>query len=247
MTVSTTMFRDRDVRKPARSFTPGLNCLWLAPDRTAGEAPSPTILFLHGSGERGHGGPDLDCVSRWGLPKFRHAGAPLTDEPFPFLVIAPQCPLHRTWCDDDVLRSLVQLLDGAVASGMADPHRLVIAGFSMGGVGSFCLALRDPNRFAALVSVCGRCPIPAALPELAMLPSWIAYAEDDAASDLTAGSQLAIDVLAPFGHVVARAYRMGTLDGLSAHVRTADAAFAEADLYRWLAQQRQPAHPQVRS
>lgn len=247
MTTSTVLTIERTGQPLTRRFALGVNCLSLQPDPAAQQAPPPMILFLHGIGERGRGGDDLERVHRWGLPKLRSTGSSLSDGAFPFLVIAPQCPPHRTWCDEDVLRAIDRLLDEVVASRLADPRRLIVAGFSMGAIGSFCLALRHPRRFAALVSVCGRCPIPDVLPELAALPTWIAYAEDDASAELTAGSQLAIDVLAPFGNVVPRAYRLGAIDHMSAHVRTADAAFAEAELYRWLARQQQAVQPPERS
>lgn len=75
-------------------FERGRNCLWMPPDHKAIGAgqPPPVILFLHGAGERGRGGSELPRAARWGLPKLRAEGRTLTDEPFPFLVAAPQCP-----------------------------------------------------------------------------------------------------------------------------------------------------------
>lgn len=238
-------FVNRDTGKPLRTFTRGANCCWFMPDNDAMAAPPPLVLFLHGQGERGSGGTDLQQVCRWGLPKFRSVGTPLADAPFPFLVIAPQCPPQRFWHDDDMQAAIERLLDNVVSEGLVDPDQLFVAGFSMGGIGSFCLALRNPSRIAALVSVCGRCPLPESLAGLATLPMWIAYAEDDEFSELTEGSQLAIDVLSPFGKLVKRTYRLGAIDGLSAHVRTADAAFADHELYRWLARQRRPVAPAI--
>jgi hypothetical protein len=82
-------------------------CLWLPPDADAAAAPDgpPAILFLHGVGERGRGGAELSRVAAWGLPKLRLAGQRVLARPFPFLVIAPQCPPDRTWCDDEVLEA----------------------------------------------------------------------------------------------------------------------------------------------
>ncbi len=136
-----------------------------------------------------------------------------------------------------MLASLERFLDTLIDQGTVAADRIVVAGFSSGGIGSFSLALRQPQRFAALVSVCGRCPLAEMLGRLATLPSWIAYAEDDERRDLTDGSRLAIDVLSPFGNLMSRSYRLGAVDGQSAHVRTADAAFSDPDLYRWLGRQ----------
>ena len=158
-------------------FVRDVSCLWFAPDADALRPPggAPAILFLHGVGERGSGGEELTRVRDWGLPKFRAGGRRLLDGPFPFLVIAPQCPPDRTWCDDDVLQALDDLVEEIARTDGTDANRLHVSGFSMGGIGAFCVALRQPARFASLSSVCGRCPAPDALPALAELPAWIAY------------------------------------------------------------------------
>lgn len=236
-------YLDRETNKPSRSFDRDINCLWLAPDPGATTEPPPLILYLHGVGERGEGGDELNQVARWGLPKFRRSAMPLGDGPFPFLVVAPQCPPRRVWWDGDVLAAVDRLLEGIVDQDMADPNRISVAGFSMGGTGSFCLALRHAERFAAMVSICGSCLLPEALPSLARLPAWVAYAEDDEFTHLSDGSRLAIDVLSPFGNVVGRRYQLGAVDGTSAHARTADAAFGETELYRWLSRQRRQDQP----
>jgi predicted peptidase len=96
------------------------------------------------------------------------------------------------------------------------------------------VAIRHPARFASLSSVCGRCLTPEALPALANLPVWIAYAEDDEIAELTQGSKNAAQQLAPYGHLEQRPYRLGRQGGLGPHVRTCDAAYAEPWLYRWM-------------
>lgn len=208
--------------------------LWPADTAAAGSA-SPTIVFLHGRGERGAGGHELPLVAKWGLPKFREEARPLTDGPFPFLVAAPQCPGDRSWWDEDVADAVERMIDGLIATGQSDPRRIAIAGFSLGGIGAFCLAARRPDRYAALVSVCGFCPVDDGPARLAHMPMWIAYAEDDEFTDLTEGSKRLIETLSPLGRVVARPYRLGNSLFARAHARTADAAFAEPALYRWLA------------
>lgn len=215
-------------------FSPGAGTVAIWPADAAATGPAPTIIFLHGRGERGAGGANLPMVAKWGLPKFREEPRALTDGPFPFLVAAPQCPADRTWSDEDVAAGVERMIDRLIADRLSDPRRVIVSGFSLGGIGAFCLAARRPDRYAALVSVCGRCPIADGPQRLAHLPMWIAYAEDDQFTDLTEGSQRLIEDLSPLGRVVARRYRLG--DGLfaTAHARTADAAFAAPELYRWL-------------
>jgi predicted peptidase len=208
------------------------------PDQAAEQAadgPAPCIIFLHGRGERGAGGRELSLVAKWGLPKFRDEGQQLTDGPFPFVVVAPQCPADRSWWDEDVATAVEQLVDQLVNTGRCDPARLFISGFSLGGIGALCLASRRPHRYAALVSVCGFCPVEDGPARLAHLPMWIAYAEDDEFTDLTEGSKRLISALSPEGRLVSKSYRLGDTLLAKAHARTADAAFGEPNLYQWLA------------
>lgn len=221
-------------------FVSDVNCLWFSLDAESSPPASgaPAILFLHGIGERGNGHGDLERVRDWGLPKFRAEGRRLTKDPFPFVVIAPQCPPDRTWCDEDVLETLDELLDEMKATDSIDGRRIHISGFSMGGIGAFCLALRRPTFFASLSPVCGRCLTPEALPSLAELPTWIAYAEDDEITELAAGSKIAAQCLAKYGNLINRPYRLGHDGDLGPHIRTCDAAYGEQELYTWLSAQR---------
>jgi predicted peptidase len=211
------------------------NCLWFPAESADRESPGPPpmILFLHGIGERGRGGVELDRVAAWGLPKFLRQCAPLLDRPFPFLVVAPQCPSENTWCDKAILDALDRLVEDLVDTERADPDRLCLTGFSMGGIGAFCLALRHPDRFAAVATVCGRCPAPEALPALAGRPLWVAYAEDDEIAELTAGSKQVIDTFAGSPNLTSRIYRPGWHEDFGPHVRTCDQAYSEPDLYHW--------------
>lgn len=233
------------VDEPAINFERDRTCLWFPPDADDGQAgePPPLLLFLHGIGERGGGGEALSRVHRWGLPKYRATGTPVVGGRFPFLVVAPQCPADRRWSDPPMLAAVHRLIEALVAGGAADPRLIYATGFSMGGIGVFSLALSAPNRFAAIAPVCGRCIDPPALITLAHLPTWIAYAEDDEIGKLAVGSRAAADLLAPFGQRQVRRYRLGSADGLGAHVRTCDAAYADPYLYAWLLEQRTPEPP----
>jgi predicted peptidase len=217
-------------------FEKDQSCLWFPADAGASASAKerPAILFLHGIGERGLGGDDLPLVARWGLPKFRGEGRRLLDSSFPFLVVAPQCPLDRSWCDQDVLDGLNNLLEQMTAIGQADPERIYLTGFSIGGVGAFCVALRWPTRFAAIASVCGACMTPEQLAQLSHLPLWIAYGEDDEIGYLTEGSRDIVARLSQFGRLVERPYRVGASGEISAHAHTCDVAYAEPELYHWL-------------
>ncbi|MFM1767716.1 MAG: hypothetical protein RJA22_245 [Verrucomicrobiota bacterium] len=103
----------------------------------------PLILFLHGAGERGS---QLQKVAAHGPPKI------VKSRPdFPFIVVSPQCPADEVWDND----TLIALLDHVVGQHKVDPRRVYLTGLSMGGYGSWSLALRHPERFAAVAPICG--------------------------------------------------------------------------------------------
>jgi predicted peptidase len=103
----------------------------------------PLILFLHGAGERG---ADLGVVAKHGPPKLVAQG-----REFPFIIVSPQCPLGRNWEDD----ALIALLDSVMAKYRVDTARVYLTGLSMGGYGTWSLAVNHPERFAAAAPVCG--------------------------------------------------------------------------------------------
>jgi predicted peptidase len=101
------------------------------------------MLFLHGAGERG---TNLQRVTIHGPPKLVKEG-----RSFPFIVIAPQCPEGERWQTD----SLLKLLEHVMAENRVDPGRVYLTGLSMGGYGTWKLALAYPEKFAAIVPICG--------------------------------------------------------------------------------------------
>ena len=106
----------------------------------------PLVFFLHGAGERGE---DLDVAMRHGFMKHvRESGAE-----YPFIFVAPQCPDGKYWgCFTE---SLLAFLDFICESLPIDKDRVYLTGLSMGGTGTWMLAMADPERFAAIAPVCG--------------------------------------------------------------------------------------------
>lgn len=103
----------------------------------------PLILFLHGAGERGS---NIWLVAKHGPPKI------VRDKPdFPFIVVSPQCPAGQTWSSD----VLLALLDDVTDRLPVDRTRVYLTGLSMGGYGTWNLGTSHPDRFAAIVPICG--------------------------------------------------------------------------------------------
>ena len=74
-----------------------------------------------------------------------------THPDFPCIVISPQCPEDQIWSRE----ALLKLLDEATAKYAVDTNRVYLTGLSMGGYGTWDLGLAYPNRFAAIVPICG--------------------------------------------------------------------------------------------
>ena len=108
----------------------------------------PVVLFLHGAGERGDG--NLELVKKHGPPKLAE------EKSFPFIVVSPQCPKETRWSDANHLARLDELLTHLTKNYRVDPARIFLTGLSMGGQGTWALAAKHPNRFAAIAPMCGR-------------------------------------------------------------------------------------------
>jgi len=121
----------------------------------AGDGPFPTVLTLHGRG--------ANAFDLLGLAPYLCGGK--------FLMICPQGPLETpigpeavgyAWYpmsnggapDVEAMLSsqkkLQAFLDECLKSHRIDPKKLVVIGFSQGGVMAYSLALANPERFAAL-------------------------------------------------------------------------------------------------
>jgi len=139
--------------------------LYLPPGYDKEEKSWPLVLFLHGAGESGQ---DLNKVKVHGPPKLVEAG-----KEFPFIVVSPQAP--RMGWDVPTLNAL---LDDVVATLKVDKDRIYVTGLSMGGFGTWSLAAAYPDRFAALVPICGG-GNPADAKKLKNIPIWVFHGAKD--------------------------------------------------------------------
>src|SRR5262249_51460380 len=103
-----------------------------------------------------------------GPPKLVAAG-----KDFPFILVAPQSA-RRGW-DPATLNAL---LDDIVATYKVDKDRIYATGLSMGGFGTWALAAAYPERFAAIVPICGGGNREDA-PKLKHLPIWVFHGAKD--------------------------------------------------------------------
>lgn len=126
----------------------------------------PMILSLHGAGERGE---DLQRVKIHGVAKI----AEQTPD-FPFIVVSPLCPADKWWEPEP----LAALLDEVEKKWRVDKDRIYVTGLSMGGFGTWGLAIQYPDRFAAIAPICGGGnPLLAA--RIKHVPTWVFHGDDD--------------------------------------------------------------------
>ncbi|MDX1965129.1 MAG: alpha/beta hydrolase-fold protein [Pirellulales bacterium] len=136
----------------------------LAPAKVEPGKKYPVVLFLHGAGERGDDNANqLKYFPTW-------MAEPAWQEKYPCYVIAPQCRKDKKWVEVDwsttapinmppepgeQMQVALRILDETLKNYPIDPDRQYLTGLSMGGYGSWDLAMRQPTRFAAVVPICG--------------------------------------------------------------------------------------------
>lgn len=180
----------------------------------------PLVVFLHGSGERG---ADNEA-------QLKHFAGDAATEAFqakhPCFVLAVQCPAGERWAEvtpgadgnpnwgaglqtkaepTRALRAVELALDEVMRTKPVDVDRVYLTGLSMGGFGSFDLAVRTPGRFAAIVSVCGGGD-PARAGALRALPVMVVHGIDDPVVPIACSRVMADAIRAAGGSVTVREY-----------------------------------------
>lgn len=202
----------------------------------------PVILFLHGAGERGSDGLLQTAV---GL------GPAIRRDPtrYPAITIFPQVPEDSLWVGvpaEAAMTALRQTLDEF----STDASRVYLTGLSMGGHGTWYLAYRYPESFAAVVPICAwvsareRLPPSAAVVpaedgepfealarRLKDVPVWIFHGEVDGVVPVEESREAAAALESAGADV-----RYTELLGVDHN--SWDAAFGSVEFSTWLFQQR---------
>lgn len=141
--------------------------LYLPPGHGAKGKSFPVIFFLHGAGERG---ADVQQVAKHGPPKLVETMKDVQQ----FIVLSPQCPAEQRWSN----ATMIALLDHVVANTQADKERVYLTGLSMGGHGTWSMSVEYPDRFAAIVPICGWGD-PAKADKIKHIPTWVFHGDMD--------------------------------------------------------------------
>ena len=160
----------------------------------------PVIIFLHGIGQRGTGG-FVPANGAGGAIAKHYLGQ------IPAIVLLPQCRLGSYWSDPVMEKMAMQSLAQTVEEFEADDKRIYLTGVSMGGYGVWHFASQFPNKFAALVSICGGSSITkgdrfdALAKKVGEIPAWLFHGADDAVVPVTESRQIVAALKAVGGSV----------------------------------------------
>ena len=136
----------------------------------------PMIIQLHGAGERG-GGEDLEKAEIHGLANI------LTEtREEDCVLIEPRCPEGSFWVA--MLPELKRFVCCMIEAYACDPDRVTLTGLSMGGYGTWFLAMAAPELFAAIAPCCGG-GMPWAAGYMKGLPVWAHHGALDGAVDVS--------------------------------------------------------------
>lgn len=127
----------------------------------------PVIVYLHG---RHASGKNLQSVQRYGLPYYISKGRKMD-----FIVVSPQCPWGKNWASEDWFNPIFDELNRKYR---IDENRIYLIGMSMGGFGTWELAARMPDRFAAIAPMCGGANLNW-VDQLSKIPTWVFHGTAD--------------------------------------------------------------------
>ena len=121
------------------------------PEGHDSSAPTGLLIYMHGGGpgtKREYAGEVIDPAA-----KYANGIAFLLNET-PYVVVAPSAPWNPKSYSRWALPEAEEYLAAVVAESMSrfsiDPNRIALGGTSMGGMGAMALAVRIPDKFAAV-------------------------------------------------------------------------------------------------
>jgi predicted peptidase len=193
------------------------------PEDYKGDKDYPVILFLHGAGETLGGSKQPVEVGIGPAIKKRA-------KTFPFITVIPQSH-KRTWKagSADANRALA-ILDGVLKTYKTDPKRVYLTGLSMGGYGTWSIAVAEPGRWAAIAPICGGGD-PKQAATIKDLPCWCFHGDADKPVPVERSRAMLRALWAAGGHPNYTEY-----PGVGHN--SWDAAYGTDDLYSWMLKHR---------
>ena len=104
----------------------------------------PLIIYLHGGSSRDTDTNKLYCC---GIPD-----QIWRKRDFPFIIVAPQCPINQRWSTDNWFDNFYEEI---TTKYRVDTNKVYLTGVSLGGSGTWYLAIKYPEKFAAIAPMSG--------------------------------------------------------------------------------------------
>lgn len=180
----------------------------------------PVIFFLHGASLRGD---DINKIEKYGIPKLIKDG-----KDFDFIVISPQCPLEMTWASENWF---IKTFEDVKIKYRIDTNKVYLTGMSLGGEGTWYIAEKHPDFFAAIAPVCGRSSniesIKKDIHKISNMPIWLFHGEQDKTYTVTESDDIYEKLVKINKDVKYTRYpNLG-------HWATHDSTYKNDELYNW--------------
>jgi predicted peptidase len=184
-----------------------------------GKTEVPVILFLHGAGETKGGQKKPVEVGLGPVIKKQ-------EKEFPAIVIIPQAETRGWGADTANAKRALAMLDSVTKEYKTDAKRIYLTGLSMGGYGTWSIIATQPDKFAAIVPICGGGD-PKTAEKFKDVPCWVFHGDKDAAVPVQRSREM-VEALKKAGG----APKYTEYPGVGHN--SWDAAYADKEMWKWL-------------
>ncbi|MEI6138845.1 MAG: dienelactone hydrolase family protein [Mariniphaga sp.] len=182
----------------------------------------PLIIYLHGSSCKGN---NLERLKKYGPPFYLDRGMDVDA-----IVISPQCPSNKNWTAGTWFESFYQELK---VKYNIDPSRVYLTGMSLGGFGTWDLASRYPEYFAAIMPLCGGGQT-RMVETIKDIPTWVFHGEVDRKVNLRRSQEM-VGALQDLGSRPKFSVLKGQGHGIQK-------VYSDQNIYKWLLSQHKQAY-----
>lgn len=192
----------------------------------------PVILFLHGAGETKN--PKATKDGKMPVEVGIGPAIKKREKDFPFIVVIPRAENFGWGADTANGKRALAMLDEVEKEYKVDKKRQILSGLSMGGMGTWSIAAAHPDRWAAIVPICG--PVdPKSVEKTAEkikdIPCW-GFVGDKDSERIVTGMNDMIEALKKAGAKPKYTVYPGV-----GH-NSWDNAYGTDDLYKWMLEQK---------
>jgi len=182
----------------------------------------PLIIYLHGSSCKGN---NLERLKKYGPPFYLERGMGVDA-----IVISPQCPSNKNWTVGTWFESFYKELKDKYN---IDPSRVYLTGMSLGGFGTWDIASRYPEYFAAIMPLCGGGKA-GMVETLKDIPTWVFHGEVDRKVNLKRSEEM-VEALQEVGSRP----KFSVLKGMGHGIQK---VYSDQTIYKWLLSQHKQAY-----